>query len=133
MLNTMMKKSKKAKKGFTLAELVIVVAIIAILTGLAVVVFGNMTDSAQKSTFEANHRTIISATVMAVAENNGSVDGLTTTAIDKYVSNKKGEQGVQKLQGSPKGATYAVAVDTTTGVVTVTSTFNNETLTYSSK
>jgi len=131
MSNTVMKKRKKAKKGFTLAELVIVVAIIAILTGLAVMIFGNITDSTNKATFEANHRSVVSAVVMAVAENDGSVDGLTTADIDKYVSDKDGTAGVTALKDSPKGSEYKVTI--ASGVVTVTSEFNNETLTYKSK
>lgn len=131
MLNAIMKKRKKVKKGFTLAELVIVVAIIAILTGLAVSVFGNITDSTNKAAFEANHRSVVSAVVMAVAENNGSVDGLAVSAIDKYVSNKSGTTGIAALNDSPKGSLYKA--DIAGDVVTVTSTFKGETLTYKSK
>jgi len=124
MLKTIMKKRNNKKKGFTLAELVIVVAIIAILTGLAVMVFGNMTDAADKSTFEANHRSVVSAVVMAVAENDGS--------INKYVADKSGNTGVDALEGSPKTAQYSV--DITGDVVTVTSTCDKfDDLTYKSK
>jgi len=131
MLKTIMKKRNNKKKGFTLAELVIVVAIIAILTGLAVMVFGNITDSANNATFQSNHRSVVSGVVMAVAENDGSTDGLTTAAIDKYVADKSGVTGVTNLDGSPKGSTYAVSI--AGDVVTVTSTYDGTTLTYNSK
>lgn len=41
--------SKKLKKAFTLVELVIVIAIIAILTSVSVVTYFGVTNSARKS------------------------------------------------------------------------------------
>ncbi len=49
---------KLNKKGFTLAELLIVVAIIAVLTAIAVPLFVGALDKAEKATFEANQRSI---------------------------------------------------------------------------
>lgn len=47
---------REKKKGFTLAELLIVVAIIAILVAVSVPIFTSQLDKARKSTDEANLR-----------------------------------------------------------------------------
>lgn len=49
---------KRLKKGFTLAELLIVVAIIAVLTAIAVPLFVTSIDKANKATDEANMRAV---------------------------------------------------------------------------
>ena len=48
----------KGKKGFTLAEILIVVAIIAILVAISVPLFGGALDRAEKAVFDANQSTI---------------------------------------------------------------------------
>ena len=64
--------AKRNKKGFTLAELLIVVAIIAVLVAIAIPVFSAQLTKAEERVNEANQRT---AEAMAVAtdllENEG--------------------------------------------------------------
>ena len=55
-------------KGFTLVELMVVVAILAALTVIAIPLFNNKTDDAKKTACDANIRTIESAMAMAEAE-----------------------------------------------------------------
>lgn len=52
----MIKRIREEKGGFTLAELLIVVAIILVLVAVAVPVFTGAMDNANKSVFEANVR-----------------------------------------------------------------------------
>ncbi len=49
---------KNNKKGFTLAELLIVVAIIAVLVAIAVPIFVGALTKAKEATIEANERTL---------------------------------------------------------------------------
>ncbi len=78
---------KNNKKGFTLAELLIVVAIIAVLVAIAVPLFVGGLNSAQDATFQANKRAVKSAAVVKIlAENDG--DG--AVGLDKiFVAGKK--------------------------------------------
>ena len=55
--------NKKLKKGFTLAELLIVVAIIAVLTAIAVPLFVTSINKAQNATKDANIRSVRVAAV----------------------------------------------------------------------
>ena len=52
-------KKLHTNKGFTLAELLIVVAIIAVLVAIAIPTFGNQTEKARESTDAANIRSAI--------------------------------------------------------------------------
>ena len=57
---------KLTKKGFTLAELLIVVAILAILVAVSIPIFTSQLDKARKSTDEANLRACKSLVVQAI-------------------------------------------------------------------
>ena len=63
---------KRNKKGFTLAELLIVVAIIAVLVAVAIPVFSTQLEKSREATDLANMR---SAYAEAVAESLTSEDG----------------------------------------------------------
>ncbi len=59
---------RKNKKGFTLAELLIVVAIIAVLVAIAVPLFVGALDNAKEQTFNANKRALKAAAAIALLE-----------------------------------------------------------------
>ena len=93
---------RKNKKGFTLAELLIVVAIIAVLVAIAIPIFNAQLEKARESTDVANVRDYYAE--VAVALIDGTLDAGTTTT---------------KVSGE-KTATYAPTTDTT---ITSSSTF----------
>lgn len=65
-----MKKKVNNKKGFTLAELLVVLAILAVLVAVAIPLFTGAISDAQKTAIDANVRAIRSAAVTEILSNN---------------------------------------------------------------
>jgi len=66
---------KKNKKGFTLVELVIVVAVMAVLIAVAIPTVSSITTTAQRTVVDTNARTIESTIKLAEAELAKEGDG----------------------------------------------------------
>ena len=75
------------KKGFTLVELVIVVAVMAILVAVAIPTISSISESARKSVNDSNARTIESIIKLAEAEADGAE--LSAEAIDTALTEAK--------------------------------------------
>lgn len=71
---------KKTKKGFTLVELVIVVAVMAILVAVAIPTVASITGSAQDSVDKTNAKTIESMIKLAEANSAGASEDATKIA-----------------------------------------------------
>ena len=76
-----MKKVLKNKKGFTLVELMVVVAIMGILVAVAVPVYNNVTEKAAIQTDESNARTLQSAVMQMRTMNDGKLETAVGTAV----------------------------------------------------
>ena len=96
-----MRKLINKKKGFTLVELLVVVAILGILMLLALPRFMDSTKGSKVRTYESNIRTLLSLANQYSADKAGT-----------YTDIEKDESEVQKmaksLEGKPDGATYVV-------------------------
>ena len=123
---------KKNNKGFTLAELLIVVAIIAVLVAIAIPVFTSQLEKSREATDLANVRSAYAEQMAAYLTGNNTtaipdinVPAKQTIekwqsqgeATDAIISQGKSDGGI-KVPAKTSG-NYVVSVDPKTGVVTV--------------
>ena len=84
----MFKKAKENKKGFTLAELLIVVAIIAVLVAISIPIFTSQLEKARESTDAANLRSayaeVMTYALTDDATGSSNVTVNTTAGAGKY-------------------------------------------------
>lgn len=87
------------RKGFTLIELVIVVAIIGILSLMIIPQFNNVTEDAREKTWRSNCTTVSSAVAMYQAGHNGDFPA-DKDALKDYIA------GGAPADGNPEGSKY---------------------------
>ena len=138
-MKSLFKKVRGNKKGFTLAELLVVVAIVGILVAISIPVFTSQLAKARKATNQANMRAAKAAAVAQYLTDNkdgkeavyydydlekgiatkGTADSsLTATAIEDATSDKR----YTAIQVSVKAA--EISTDGNTGNTTVKSDGN---------
>ncbi len=115
---------KNNKKGFTLAELLIVVAIIAVLVAVAIPVFTAQLEKSREATDLANVRSAYAELMTEYLDWDG-----TSTIADKKVAAKQAQSGWQggtstiadgiAVTNHTVGENYTVKINTSTGVITV--------------
>ncbi len=106
---------KRNKKGFTLIELVVVIAILGILAAILVPVISGFIETANQATDNANARLVYQAGAMWFAANNASDDDLVYSEIGTYL----GSGSMPTAKSTTYGpGTFSCAV-TSAGVVTV--------------
>ena len=109
------------KKGFTLAELLIVVAIIAVLTAIAIPVFGAQLEKSKQSTDAANLRAAYAeASSKALDNENGigtadSVEMKSAVWTKMPADSKIGPVPVNSITGKDVGSSMTVTVNINDG------------------
>jgi prepilin-type N-terminal cleavage/methylation domain-containing protein len=97
------KKAKKAKKGFTLIELMIVVAIIGILAAIAIPRFAQMLEKSREGATKGNLSSMRSAISIYYSEKEGTWPGDLTTSYTSYL------YPIPPAKASPLGNANTVA------------------------
>lgn len=93
-----MKKMKRENKGFTLAELLIVVAIIAVLVAISIPIFTAQLEKAREATDAANIRAAYAEVSANLLTYDGDTAGLTKTVTAKQT--QPGWQGTDFNNGT---------------------------------
>jgi competence factor len=103
-----MRKLINKKKGFTLVELLVVVAILGILMLLALPRFMDSTKGSKVRTYESNVRTLLSMANQYSADKAG---------VFKDIENSDVSAMATKLLGKPDGATYVISATNLTATL----------------
>lgn len=93
-------KTKVNKKGFTLAELLIVVAIIAVLVAISIPIFTSQLEKSRDATDEANIRSAIAEVTAAVLSDDK--DKIESGDV-KYTPGTSGTSGTYTMTVEAKG------------------------------
>ena len=144
MLNKAIKKAKENKQGFTLAELLIVVAIIAVLVAISIPIFTSQLEKSKEATDAANLRAAYAecaAAALTETEDKTTAEGVTVTVAGdtKVVTCTKDVKLKQSVSGwVTTGDIAGVALGEnsaipSSGTVTVSVTSASGTPTFSAK
>lgn len=110
---------KNNKKGFTLVELVIVVAVMAVLVAIAIPTVSSITKSAQDAVNDSNARTIESIIKLAEAEASKAGDG-TVALTEEQVANAVAQAKLGITNDTFYYNVKTGAVTTTSGTLSAT-------------
>ncbi len=94
------RKMMKGQKGFTLVELIVVIAILGILAALAVPKFIGTLENSRLKTHLGNIRTLESAVTVYQAENEGAIPTKSDLTDGKYIADWPEKPGTYDIDDS---------------------------------
>lgn len=112
-------KLNKKRKGFTLVELIVVIVILGILMLIGSMKYADVKDQANVAVVKTNHRTLVSALQLKMAQNQGAIP--TSATLPDLVPSIKDTKDATKVV--PNGANYSYAFDPQKKEGTLTSTY----------
>lgn len=121
MIEMIRKMRENGKKGFTLAELLIVVAIIAVLVAISIPIFSAQLEKSREATDAANIRSAYAEVSADMLTNESSDKKVEVTAKQKkadWDGKETIEIGGKDVNASTKG--WIVAADKDNNTVTIT-------------
>lgn len=122
-LRTLVKNRKK--KGFTLVELIIVIAIIAILAAIAIPKFGQITKNSNITADVATAKNLHGIAAQVIAEDSGvTADNITAKVAPKV--DGAASDATTLPNSKVTGNAFTITFDTTTGNITILSGSGNE-------
>ena len=117
----MLKKLMKKEEGFTLAELLIVVAIIAVLVAISIPIFTSQLEKSRESTDQANVRSAYAALVADYLDPSNSTQTMSVAA-RQTVTGWQGPSGIITLITNSGETSYSYDAKTSGNNYTLTLT-----------
>ena len=116
----------KKSKGFTLAELLIVVAIIAVLVAISIPIFTSQLEKAREATDMANLRVAYSevSSDLLVWDGTSNINNVTVNAVQTQANWQTNNSGTENIGGlnvnaKTKNSNWVVSADTTNMAVVI--------------
>lgn len=78
------RKVLKGKGGFTLVELLVVIVVLGILSGIGVQQFGSVQRKANETAIKANHRVLVGAIQLAIFDNDGDTN-ISSSGVETFI------------------------------------------------
>ena len=110
MMKAIWKRRASDERGFTLVEMLVVIAILGILAAVAVFALGGTSSTSKEAACKTDRQTVQAAADAYAADNNGSYTGVTLSGLEPdYLRSVPGGNGYTFTISTSNGAVTAVA------------------------